>query len=283
MRTHLLTLGGLCAGLFVAPAMAQDTAAAQNEPSVYDGDWLSVGVGVGYGPSYDGSDDYTVFPVPAIQGSLGGIGISPRAGGIALDLLPDPDKGIGFNIGPSARLRSDRASGIKDKVVRSMGKLDRAIEVGPRVGIKVSQVFHEYDTLTLNADIGWDVAGAHKGMAVSPSLTYFTPLSRGAAVALIASAEYGDRKFNRYYYSIDGGQGAASGLPTFAAGKGFNKMGLTAIGGIDLDGNFLNGGFAVVAGVGYSRMLNDAKDSPVTSLRGDADQWFGALGVGYTF
>lgn len=262
--------------------MAQD-ASAQSEPSVFDGDWLSVGVGVGYGPSYDGSDDYTAFPIPVLQGSLGGIGISPRAGGIALDLLPDPDKGIGFNIGPSVRLRTDRASGIKDSVVRSMGKLDRAVEVGPRVGIKVSQVFHEYDTLTLNADIGWDVAGAHKGMTVSPSLTYFTPLSKGIAVALSASAEYGDGKFNRYYYSIDGGQSADSGLPQFAAGKGFNKMGLTAIGGIDLDGNFLNGGFAVVAGVGYSRMLNDAKASPVTSLRGDADQWFGAVGVGYTF
>ena len=30
-------------------------------------------------------------------------------------------------------------------------------------------------------------------------------------------------------------------------------------------------------------MLNDAKNTPYTSIRGSADQWFGAVGIGYTF
>jgi outer membrane scaffolding protein for murein synthesis (MipA/OmpV family) len=34
---------------------------------------------------------------------------------------------------------------------------------------------------------------------------------------------------------------------------------------------------------GYSRMLGDAKRSPYTSIRGSADQWFAAVGIGYTF
>ena len=282
MRKKLLSVAGLYAAVIAAPAMAQD-AAADSVSSVYDGDWLSVGAGIGYGPSYDGSDDYTAFPIPVVQGSLGGIGISPRAGGIALDLLPDPDKGVGFNIGPSARLRTDRASGIKDDVVRSMGKLDRAVEVGPRLGIKVSQVFHEYDTLTFNADIGWDVAGAHKGLVVAPSLTYFTPLNRGVALAFSVNAEYGNSKFAHYYYSVNPAQSAASGLREFSAGSGFTKVGVTAIGGIDLDGDLLNGGFAVIAGGGYARMLGDAADSPVTADRGSPNQWFGAVGIAYTF
>jgi hypothetical protein len=30
-------------------------------------------------------------------------------------------------------------------------------------------------------------------------------------------------------------------------------------------------------------MLGDAKRSPVTSKRGSADQWLGAVGLGFTF
>jgi len=44
-----------------------------------------------------------------------------------------------------------------------------------------------------------------------------------------------------------------------------------------------NGGLALIALGGYSRMLGDAKRTPFTSIRGDADQWMGAVGVGYTF
>ena len=285
MRNLLLCTSALCAAAIAAPAMAQNVpaGAAGDEPSVYDGDWLSIGAGAGYGPSYDGSDDYVVFPVPVVQGNLAGIGITPRMGGIALDFLPDPDKGVGFNIGPAIRLRTNRASQIEDKVVRSLGKLDRAVEVGPSLGIKVSQVFHQYDALSINADIAWDVAGAHKGMVVTPSVTYFTPLNRGVAVGLNVSAEYGDRKFADYYYSVSPVQSAASGLSAFSAGKGFTKVGVAAIGGIDLDGDLLNGGFAVVLGGGYAGMLGDAKDSPFTSERGSPNQWFGAVGLGYTF
>jgi len=283
MNAYRLSVAGLCMAVFATPALAQEAGGAGSEASVYDGDWLSIGVGVSYGPSYDGSDDYVLSPLPVVQGSLGGVGISPRAGGVTLDLLRDPAKGIGFDIGPSIRLRSNRAQQIEDKVVRSLGKLDRAVEVGPHLGIKVSQLFSAYDTLSVGADVNWDVAGAHKGMVVTPSVTYFTPLSRGAAVALSFNAEYGDRKFADYYYSVTPAQSVASGLAPFSAGKGFTKAGVTLIGGIDLDGDLLNGGFAIILGAGYSRMLGDAKDSPFTAERGSPNQWLGAVGVGYTF
>ena len=282
MRTHYLVMGGLCAALFAAPAIAQDTP-APSEPSVYDGDWLSVGVGVGYAPSYDGSDDYVLCPLPAVQGRLGGIGIAPRGSGLALDFIPDSDKKVGFSFGPAIGLRTDRNSQVKDKVVRSMGKLDKAVEVGPSLGVTVSRVFNPYDSLSFSTDITWDVAGAYKGMVVSPSVSYFTPLSRGAAVGLNLNTEYAGNKFADYYYSVSPAQSAASGLSPYKARKGFTKAGATLIGVIDLDGNLLNGGFAVVVGGGYSRMLGDAKNSPITSQRGNPNQWMGAMGIGYTF
>jgi MipA family protein len=278
MRISSIAAGALV--LLASPAMAQDAA---SEPSVFDGDYLSIGAGAAYGPSYAGSDDYVVYPVPLLQGSFHGVGIDPRSGGVALDFIPDPEKGAGFNLGVAARVRMDRAHKIKDPVVRSLGKLDTAIEVGPTAGVTIAQVLNPYDSLTFTADALWDVAGAHKGMVVDPSVSYFTPLSRGIAASLSLSAEYADSKFADYYYTITPLGSAASGLPVFDAGSGFTRAGANLLLGFDLDGNLENGGLALVLVGGYSRMLGDAKRSPVTSIRGSADQWLGAVGLGFTF
>ena len=90
--------------LAAAPVFAQD-ADGPPEDTVYDDTWLSVGVGVGYGPSYDGSDDYVAFPAPIVQGKVAGIGIQPRPAGLALDFVPSS----GLSLGPVARVRANRA------------------------------------------------------------------------------------------------------------------------------------------------------------------------------
>ena len=177
----------------------------------------------------------------------------------------------------------DRHNSIKDDVVRSLGKLDVAIELGGTGGVQVNRVLHAYDSLTAVVDLRWDVADAHGGMVVFPSLTYFTPLSRGVAVSLAISAEYVDDDYADYYFSIDSDGTAASGLPTFDADGGWKNVGATIFTGIDLDGDITNGGFGLFLLGSYSKLLEDAKRSPVTSIRGDSDQFFGALGIGYTF
>ena len=58
------------------PALAQ-TETAPDE-SALDGDYLLVGAGIVYGPSYDGSNDEVVSPFPLLQGRLKGIEINPR-------------------------------------------------------------------------------------------------------------------------------------------------------------------------------------------------------------
>ena len=254
--------------------------------TAFSGDYLSVGVGVAVNPSYLGSDDYVLTPVPIVQGSLGGVGISPRGGGLALDFIPDGDGKVSFDLGVAARLRANRSIQIEDEVVASLGKLGRAIEVGPSVGVTVNKVLHGYDSLTFSADGGWDINGAHKGFVLSPSVTYFTPLSRGMVASLSLSTEYADAKFHDYYFAVSPEQSALTGgeLPVFQpSGGGFTRAGATLLTGIDLDGDITNGGFALIVVGGYSRVLGDAADTPFTSVRGSRDQFFGAFGVGYTF
>ncbi|MEE8230972.1 MAG: MipA/OmpV family protein, partial [Qipengyuania citrea] len=249
------------------------------EATVFDGNWFSIGAGAVYSASYDGSDDYVVSPIPIVQGKIGGVRISPRAGGAALDFVNDDSDGAKISAGVAARLNRNRASQIEDPVVLSYGELDTAFEVGPSVGISLPGLLNPYDSLSFNIETLFDVAGAHDGTLVSPGVTYFTPVSRGAAISLSVSGSYVDDDYADYYYSVPAG----GALPAYQADGGWDRVGVNLLTGVDLDGNLANGGLALIAMGGYSRMLGDGKRTPFTFIRGDADQWMGALGIGYTF
>ena len=279
----LLAATGSLALACAAPAMAQNVEALPDGPdgeaTVFDGNWFSIGAGAVYSASYDGSDDYVVSPIPIVQGKIGGVRISPRAGGAALDFVNDDSDGAKISAGVAARLNRNRASQIEDPVVLSYGELDTLFEVGPSVGISLPGLLNPYDSLSFNIETLFDVAGAHDGTLVSPGVTYFTPVSRGAAISLSVSGSYVDDDYADYYYSVPAG----GALPAYQADGGWDRVGVNLLTGVDLDGNLANGGLALIAMGGYSRMLGDGKRTPFTSIRGDADQWMGALGIGYTF
>ena len=281
-------VASLAAASISCPAAAQEEAEApsasvEGTEAMMGGDYLAVGFGGALVPSYDGSDDYTFSVLPVIQGSVGGVGISPRPGGAALDIIADSGPGPHFAFGPSARLRLNRNGDVKDPVVALLPERDTALELGPTVGISVSRVLHAYDSLSLDVDARWDVLGAHGGMVVSSYLAYTTPLSEGIVAVLSFGGEYGDGEFMDYYHSVTPADAAASGLPGFDADGGIRNLGAQLLLAIDLNGDLRDGGWGLFAIGGYSRMLGDAADSPLTSIRGSADQWIAGAGIGYTF
>ena len=290
---HKLSLAMVASLAFSATAHAQDvdvddTAPAGPPETIFDGDYLSVGVGVAYNPSYSGSDDYNVNILPIVQGSVWGIDINPRPAGLAIDLVPDPEEGVSFSAGPMIRLRNDRTDidDINDDVVAFYGELDRAVEIGGSVGVKFPKVLNPYDSLSVNVDAAWDVAGAHDGMFVSPSVTYFTPLSRATAASLTFSTTFVDDNFADYYYTVPPINTFAPDpnlLPGFEAEGGQQSYGVNLLLAQDLSGDVTDGGLSLVALGGWSKLVGDAADTPFTSIRGDDDQWFGAIGLGYTF
>lgn len=286
----------LCAG--TSPALAQDNDASETPAtlgsisdnpyagSVYAGDYFSIGVGVAVGPSYAGSNDYKLSVAPILQGSWKGITLQPRPAGLALNFLRDPADGPGFELGVAMRLRSDRAERIKDPVVASLGELDRAVEVGPTAGVRFPQLLNPFDSLTVDSDLRWDVAGAHGGMVVEPRVTYFTPLNRAMAASLSVSTAWASRAFQDYYFRVTPAQSASTNgvLPAFdPGGGGFVSAGASILLALDLDGDVTNGGWSLVSVAGYSRMLGAARRTPFTSVRGSANQLLGVVGVGYTF
>lgn len=278
-----------CASVVLcAPAFAQDREAPETERpnrSVFVGDWVTVGFGAGISPSYDGSDQYDLFPAPLVQGSVEGIDFGARGPGLYVDLIADGNSGkdVKFLAGPLVRFRMDRNNDIKDSVVRLLGKEDVAIEVGATAGVSFSKILHPFDSVSLSTDIQWDVAGAHKGRIISPSVSYTTPLSMAIFTSFSLSATHVDGNYADTYFSIDQAGSIASGLPVFDAKGGWKSYGASLLGAVDLSGDARDGGWAIYAFVNYARLTNDAARSPVTSLRGDANQWFMAGGVSYTF
>lgn len=268
------------------PAPESPAPPAAAPPSVFDGDWFTIGAGVAYNASYDGSDDYVITPLPFLQGKLGGVAINPRPAGIALDFIDDAAGApVSVSLGVAGRVNRNRVSQIKDPVVSAYGKLETAIEVGPTAGLSFNGVLNQYDSLSLGVDALWDVNGAHKGMTVTPSITYFTPVSRGAVVSLSVSARHVDDDYAAYYYSVPviATLAPEDTLPGFTASGGFDKIGANLLAGYDFDGDVTNGGLAGFLLAGYSRMQGDAERTPFTSIRGSADQWFVGAGIGYTF
>jgi MipA family protein len=261
----------------------------EDMPSVFDDNWINIGIGAGLIPTYGGSDDYFVFPVPLVTGRLGGVGFQPSGAGIIFDVLsPQPtllqtNKAPQVSFGPAFRLRVERSVDSRDPVVEAAGRLDRALEMGLAAGVTFPAVLNPNDALTIGTAIRWDVLGAHKGQVIEPSVAYLTPLSLGILVQLSATMEIVDDNFARYYQSVTPAQSAASGLPVFNASGGVNRIGTNLTAAFDLDGNALNGGFNIFTVAGYSRMMGDGANTPFTRLRGRPDQFLFGLGVGYTF
>ena len=188
-----------------------------------------------------------------------------------------------LSFGPAFRIRNDRVNQIEDEVVEQLEDLDLAVELGANVGYSFPSVFKNRDALTLSTQVRWDVAGAHEGMLVEPTIGYRTPLGKATVLQLSANLQFVDDSFADYYYTVTPAQSAASGLPVFNADGGLNSVGTIAILNFDLDGNIINGGLNIYTVLGYSRLVGDGADTPFTSIRGSANQFIGGVGIGYTF
>lgn len=289
----LMIIGVSALALLPQTVMAQDTSAdsastiagpAERPKSVFDGDYAIVGIGVGSGPSYEGSDNSQVIPLAGITGEVAGFGFTIRGPSLSVDLVTmDLGEDVTFSLGPQLRYRVNRSGNLGDDVVESLGKVPGVVEGGFRAGVGFGDIISEQDNLSLGLSVRWDVSGKGSGRSITPAATYRLPLSRGLAVGFLASAQFIDDDYADYMYSIDAVGAVNSGLPAFNAKGGLKELSFGFGGAHDLNGNVLDGGFAIGAGAIYSRLFGSAAKTPITSIRGSRDQWFMAAGLGYIF
>ena len=277
--------------LLATPALAQEQApdpsgspAPRIDPDMLDGDMITIGVAGGYTPSYEGSNDYVLTVVPGVRGRVSGINFMLRGNRFSADLIPTRGgPGWDVQLGPIASLNFNRSVALVDPRVSALPKRKTAIEVGGYAGIgKQGVITSDYDKLSVNVAVTYDVSGTHSSYVVTPSIDYGTPLSTTAYVGLNVSANYMGEGYADTYFSVDAAGSAASTLPVFAAHKGWKDWTVSSVGVLSLSGD-LTGGLQMMAGFSYRRMLNDAAASPVTSVAGSRDQLTGLLGLAYTF
>lgn len=267
-----------------SPASADVVDSGAPEKSVFDGDFIVVAAGVLALPSYEGSDDTAVLPAGAVAGRVHGIGINPRAAGLALDLVPDRQGATaGLSFGPVVRLRTNRSGRIKDPVVQQLGKLPKVFEMGVQAGVTLRRVLNQHDQLSIGADVRWDISGKGSGYIVSPSVSYLTPLSRKMVAGALISAEVADSRYAHFNYDVTPAGSAASGLPTYSAHGGLKAVSLGMFVARDLNGNLLDGGLLIGGGVMYSHLYGSAAETPMTTTRGRRSQWYFGGGLGYVF
>jgi outer membrane scaffolding protein for murein synthesis (MipA/OmpV family) len=269
----------LLAFAFGAPALAQDI----SEPADDGGDTLTIGAGASYLPSYEGSDNYTVSGAGLIRGRVSGFSFYSRGTAFLLDVVREPAGApINIEFGPMVNLRLDRTSRIKDARVRALGEIDTAFEAGAFLGVTKNGVLHQYDFLTARVDVVHDVTNTHDALIVTPNLEYATPLSRKTLVGLSLSAEHVGSGYARTYFGVTPAGAAASGLSAYNLDGGFKNVRVALLGSQSLTGD-LRRGLGVFAIGSYSRLLGDFKRSPIVRDAGDANQFFAALGLTYTF
>lgn len=284
MRRLIPNVLALIAASLAAPAWAQVAQAPAGPGDAFDGDFLIVAAGVVALPNYEGADETSWLPGAAFAGRIGGVGISPRAAGMALDFVPDRQGAkVSLGLGPVVRLRMNRSGRIKDPVVARLGELRSIVEGGVNLGVTFKRVLNSFDQLSVGTDLRWDMTGRGGGGLIAPSVSYLTPISRAQVIGMLASAEIADQRFASYNYDVTAAGSAASGLPAYAARGGLKALSIGAFTARDLDGDLTNGGLSIGAGAMYTRLTGSAAETPITALRGKASQWFFAAGLGYTF
>lgn len=281
--------------LIAAPAFANAAAASREFPfeelpqpdmdNVFDGDYVIVAIGGGYVPDYSGADEYDIGYGGAVRGEVGGIGFATRGLGLELDWSPDIPGPVGVSFGPDIRYKRSRSGSVKDEVVDLLPRLDKTVELGFGAGVSVRNVLTPVDSISLSGGTRWDVSGQGAGQSASLSLSYFTALSQSMGAGLSLSTGWADGEYADYYWSITPEASAATGgqLPVYDAKGGFKDVGAWVYGGVDLDGDFRNGGFGVAVSLGYERLVGSAADTPIVAMRGSPDQFSALFGVGYVF
>lgn len=273
--------------LLAVPAFAQDSVPAEQTEIASEGDArLTIGAGAAYYPDYEGSSHNRWSPIPAANGTIGGMSFTVLANRASIDVIPNPTgPGWDLQFGPVAVFNQNRsnADSIRDARVRALGEIDSSVELGGYVGIgKTGLITSDFDKLTLSVSYRKGVSGDNRSGVWNPSLTYTTPLSTRALVSIVTSAEIAEDRYARLYFGVTPAQSLASGLPAFRPQGGQKDISFGGFVTYALTGN-LTKGLSIVAGGTYKKLVGDFADSPIVSVAGDRNQWTGAAGLALTF
>ena len=222
-------------------------------------------------PEFEGADDNAVAPFIIGRLDLGDAGALRIAGtGLQYNLIGGRSA---WALGPLLSYRPKRDGSVDDPVLRTLREVDAAVEVGAFVEYGWRDALAGGDRLAL----GLEGKGG-KGAQWALTASYMAPRLGGLQFSADARLGFANGRYMDSYFSIDADNSARSGLPQYTATGGAKSGSVGFNLGYDLDG-----GWMLLGRVGYTRLLGDARDSPIVKLRDSAGSTSAGVAVGYRF
>lgn len=238
-------------------------------------DTVKIGIGAGVSPDYEGADEYRAIPFPSFSWESDLFTLRTRGPGLEADFVPSK----AFGLGPILRYDFGRDD-VDDAVVALLPAVEGSLEAGgfAEMAFPVGQLMDGpvLATARLEATQGLGDDG-HGGLEAKGSVGLLIPgdpLTVGANL----NVTWADDDYMRAYFGVTAAGAAASGLPVFAPDAGIKDVGASLFASYDL-----NEAWAVTMIASYTRLVGDAADSPIVTQRGTENQFFGGLGLSYTF
>ena len=226
----------------------------------------SLGLGIGWAPDYEGSDDYEAVPIPFAKVTWGEGGyVLLNGNSLRVNFFNDS-----FQFGPILQYRKSRAA-VDDNRVKRMNKIDAATEAGAFVAFK-------FDSLLLGVDAVADISDEYNGYLITLRGAYIATIDQGLKLTASLSTTYADNDYMNTYFQVDSKNINSSSLSYFDADACFKDVSLGLNGDMALTSNWSLRATGV-----YKKLLDDAKDSPLVDDVGDDNQFFLGLTAIYNF
>lgn len=236
--------------LLLAPVLALTVAL----PAYAQGLGYSVSADLGIGaqsvPDFPGAEDYKVSPwfiMRDLTFSRDGVSGTPKQG---------------FNWGLSADLKTKRDPG-DSKKLRGLDKIDASLELGIKAG-------YDYGPFSSYAAIRKAVTG-HKGITGEIGAKYTHEVNPDLRLTGSAELQYGDGDYMDAYFSVSPAAATRSIYSAFDA-----KGGLKAVQARVEARYAVSDSNAIMGRLTYTRLLNDAADSPISANNDNL-----SVGVGF--
>ncbi len=233
------------------------------------------GVGLGFAPDYEGSDDYLFGAAPFGKYVFDGSEQFVQLKGFELqgNLLDHP----WLRLGPSLNYRLGR-NDVRDHYVDKMRDIDGTIEGGGWLGVEFVKPGNPRKRFAANVDVLADMANEHHGYTVYAQAGVWYPVHEMFDVYLGVTGTYASSNYMDTYFSVDADNHNRSGLPEFDASAGVKDFRINPALVMHI-----NAHWHLAAGVQYRCLSGDAHDSPVVDDRGASSQFIGGLGLAYNW
>lgn len=240
-------------------------------------DELSIGLGVGWVPEFEGSNDFRIIALPSFKYENDWIEIKPSQLGLEADLFPDSH----FDLGPIVRYgsgRNDRRE-VDDPVVSLLETVDDAMEFGFSFsgGIPIHYMgIEDEGIIATRVEVIHGLNSGHGGTTVEGAFRYVRPLSNRFTLISSVSLTWASSDYQQAFFTITPEDAARSGLPAFQANAGIKDIGFSVAGRYKFNQHWRSSAIFQL-----KRLMGDAADSPIVSIRGARNQPFMGINLEY--